>query len=174
MILGSVQALVDALGGLTGSADGETRSNQDALESLQSRLLEQAAELDRAELKRLGLGGGEFGGSPLGLSLGDHHGRAHRVIVETIDGVVADLERFRSSVVRAEELLASADVGSADTMERTRVRVEAEAATLLASATSTSEADQRYDAARNGHANQSRPHIAPADASAGADTTGVT
>ena len=120
MILGSMQALVDALSGLTGSVDGETRSDQDALESLKSRLLEQAVALDQDELKRLGLSAGELGGSPVGLSLGDHHGRAHRVIVETIDGVVADLERFRDGVVRAEQLLDLADDPRARLADRGR------------------------------------------------------
>jgi hypothetical protein len=154
----ATQQLVSALGGITGTdaAAGETLSNQADLDALKRSLLDRAEQLDQAELKSVTLAGSEFGGSPLGLSLADHHGRARRVIVETILGVVADLNRYRDGVDEAVRLLDTVDYGSADTLERTRERVESEIVAVIGDATSGSEAGQQYDEARNSEANQGR------------------
>ena len=161
----AMQQLYDSLGayGVTPPAvapgdggSGETRRNPEDLERLKRRLDTEAADLDGAELRYVTLSGSEFGGSDLGLSLGDHHGRARRVTVETILGVVADLNRYRDGVVEADRLLNQADTDSAADMDRTRARAEGEAASTINEATSFSEADEAYDEARNSEANESR------------------
>ncbi len=152
-VMAATQQLVDALSSYAGS---DTRSNAADLEALKGSLLGRARDLDSAELKQVTLAGSEFGSSDLGFALGDHHGRARRVIVETILGVVEDLNRYHDGVAQAARLLDTADTGSADSMERARIRVEAEAATIIGSATGSSEADNRYDEARNSDANAGR------------------
>ena len=151
-------AAIDALtSGLpSGLPESDTRTNEADLEELKQSLLERAEDLDSADIKNVTLRGHEFGGSELGLQLGDHHGRARRVIVETILGVVADLNRYREGVVQAERLLDLADTGSADSMVRNRARAEGQIGSIMQEATAVSEADSSYDDARNSEANEVR------------------
>ncbi len=160
-VTAATQQLVAAIDALTsglpsGLPEGDTRTNEADLEALKQSLLERAEDLDGADIKNVTLRGHEFGGSELGLQLGDHHGRARRVIVETILGVVADLDRYRDGVVQAERLLDLADTGSADSMDRNRARAEGEVASIMQQATAVSEADSSYDEARNSDANEGR------------------
>ena len=161
----AMQQLFDSLGayGVPAPAavpgdgsSGEIQNDPEAIENLKRTLETQATDLDGADLRYVTLSGSEFGGSGLGLSLGDHHGRARRVTVETILGVVADLNRYRDGVVEADRLLNQADTDSAADMDRTRARAEGEAASTINEATSFSEADEAYDEARNSEANESR------------------
>lgn len=167
-VASATQALISTLTGYA-TDTGETLSNPQDLEALKQTLLRQAQELDGADLKTTTLSGSEFGGRDLGFSLGDHHGRARRVIVDTILGVVEDLNRYHDGVRQAAEMLDAADVGSADSMERSRQRVEADIVVILDEATEHSEGDQAYDESRNSSANEGRPEgaadeIPPEDA----------
>ncbi len=160
-VTAATQQLVAAIDALTTGLsaqlpESDTRSDEADLESLKQSLLLRAEELDGAEIKTVTLRGHEFGGSELGLQLGDHHGRARRVIVETILGVVDDLNRYRDGVVQAERLLDLADTGSADSMERNRARAEGEIGAIMQEAASVSAADTAYDEARNSEANEGR------------------
>lgn len=82
-----------------------------------------------------------FGGAESGAELGFHHGKAHQIVADTIHGVIADLEAFRTNVVRATELLTEADDATAADFTR--------GAALLTAASMNNNADRANQESRN-------------------------
>ena len=111
------------------------------------RVLDQnATGLGQARIHRLAMSPQAFGGSEKAAELQTHHHLAHYVIAETLLGVVADLQRFRDGVDIAVRLVDEADTTSAQTLDQ-----KTRAVAVITEAAGTSEADERYDQARNDH-----------------------
>lgn len=129
--------------------EGFVRSLETVLEQAQVELVKKEL-FDNAEL----LAGGDFqnlrvretifGASERGAELGFHHGRAHQVIAETLDGVVQDMHDFCEGVKRAQMMLEDADAGAGSDLSRT-----AAAVAELEDANRWFAADHKYDQARN-------------------------
>lgn len=124
----------------------ETIVVPDELDRVKAELNRSADKLDSGEFQNLRVAESTFGASPRGLELGSHHVRAHTVIAETLEGVIADLRDFRDGVERAEQMLTAADEGAAADL---RSRQEAVAVAALVDANRSFASDQRYEAARN-------------------------
>lgn len=85
------------LGGLAGqfemTADAVRDIANRAMESTRSRTERKAHDFGDIDLPPAA-----FGGWPEGRRLGRHHDGAHQVLLETINGVVADLEEFAANL----------------------------------------------------------------------------
>lgn len=122
----------------------ETVVETDKIEAVKSELLRNANKLDRGHFQNLRVSESVFGGSPAGGRLGGHHGRAHQVIAETIDGVIADMRDFREGVVKAETMIKDADAGAEADLSKKQAAVAE-----LEGANKWFEGDQKYHEARN-------------------------
>lgn len=133
----------------------ETVVDPDELAVVKEELERNANALDRGHFQDLSVSESAFGGSPEGMRLGVHHSRAHEVIAETIDGVVADIRDFREGVVRAESLIHEADSGAGADLGKKQAAVAE-----LDDANRWFESDAKYDHARNEQPTQQRPEPA--------------
>jgi hypothetical protein len=123
----------------------ETIIDELVVEVVKDKLLTSAEELDGGRFQNLSVSETVFGGSPQGGELGFHHRRAHDVIAETLEGVVADLRDFREGLAQAEQMLETADTGTASDFDLRRAAVES-----LHEANRRFDGDERYDHARQG------------------------
>lgn len=125
-------------------AFNETVHEPDKVEAVKEKLLRNANKLDSGKFQDLSVAESVFGASPEGTELGFHHGRAHQVIAETINGVIADMRDFREGVVRAEAMLKDADAGAEADLGRKQAAVAE-----LEDANRWFEGDSKYHQARN-------------------------
>jgi len=130
----------------------ETVVEPDKLAVVKDQLEHQANALDRMHFANLRVSEAAFGGSPEGGRLGFHHGRAHQVIAETIEGVVADIRDFRDGVIRAETMIQDVDAGAEADLGSVKAAVAE-----LEDANRWFESDARYDGARNHQPTQPSP-----------------
>jgi hypothetical protein len=91
----------------------ETVYEPEVVADVKKRLHEAAAELGGGSFRNVRVSESVFGASPAGSELGSAHGSAHRVIADTIEGVVVDLRDFQAGVEQAEQMLVTADDGAA-------------------------------------------------------------
>jgi hypothetical protein len=124
--------------------DVETILDEAKIEAVKSGLDEGASALVGSGFADVRLSETAFGGSARGAELGHHHARAHQVITETLEGVVADLRDFRAGVVQAKAMIDEIDADSAGALDRQR-----EALAVIEDANRTFAADDRYHRARN-------------------------
>lgn len=115
--------------------------DHEVIEKVKKELERSARELDGGSFQKFRPSATIFGGAESGAELGFHHGKAHQVVADTINGVIADLEEFRTNVVRATELLTEADDATAADFNR--------GAALLTAASMTNNADRANQQARN-------------------------
>lgn len=97
-----------------------------------------------------------FGGSTDGARLGEHHGRAHRVMSETLRGVRDDLVRFAEAANYAVNAVAEADSTSAADL-----KVREEAAAVVATSFTQDEGGEKRQEAQNDAAVNAPPSPAP-------------
>lgn len=102
----------------------ETVLDEVAISAIKAKLDANSDKLGQREFQNLRVSETAFGGSPKGGQLGAHHGRAHQVISETLDGVIQDMRDFREGVEQAEKLLDVADTTAGDTLVQRRAAVE--------------------------------------------------
>ena len=126
------------------SAFEELRIDQTEINKVINTLHTQSGDLHESRFQNLDVPAAAFGGSASAGQLGYHHSRAHQVVSDTLKGVVADLQRFREGIQRAETLVQEADADSADQLNRKRQATE-----LLADVAGYSEGDRRNHEARN-------------------------
>lgn len=124
----------------------ETILEPDQIDLIKKELLEGADALENAEFPNLNLPPSVFGGSEAGTELGFHHGRAHRVIADTLAGVTADMRDFRDGVAKAEVMLEDADTGAQSDFTRRE-----QAVAQLEDANRWFASDHTYRQARNEH-----------------------
>lgn len=90
-----------------------------------------------------------FGGGENASTLGMHHDRAHQVMTETVQGIVADLTAFSDGVRTAARFITDADENTAASLTDKQRAVE-----MMNDAWLSSEADSAYDRARNDQGGQ--------------------
>jgi hypothetical protein len=135
-------AILSGIDGLI--RDVETILDEAKIEAVKSGLEEGASAIVGSGFADVRLPGSAFGGSARGSELGHHHERAHQVITETLEGVVADLRDFRAGVAQAKAMIHEIDADSAGALDRQR-----EALAAIVDANRTFAADDRYHQARN-------------------------
>jgi hypothetical protein len=121
----------------------ELKIDQAAIDHVLATLDDHAIDVHHSRFAHLDVPASTFGASSRGMELGDHHGKAHAVIRETLHGVVTDLNAFKDGLVRAEKLVRAADESAAAELDRKR------AADILVAAATSSEGDRRNHQARN-------------------------
>lgn len=126
----------------------ETIIDEAKIEAVKSGLDRGAAAITGSGFSDIRLPGTAFGGSAKAAELGHHHDRAHQVITETLEGVVADLRDFRAGVIKAEAVITEIDADSAGALGRQR-----EAVAALDDANRHFSSDTRYHQARNDQGN---------------------
>jgi len=94
--------------------------DQAQIDQVKRTLHDNASQVDRSGFKNLHVPPGVFGGNAAATALGVNHFQAHEVIKQTLQGVLTDLEAFRSGLERAEALIQAADEGSAADLNRKR------------------------------------------------------
>ncbi len=97
-------------GGTSAGLAGQFEMTADAVRDIANRAMESTRSRTERKAHDFGdidLPPAAFGGWPEGRRLGRHHDGAHQVLLETINGVVADLEEF------AANLRATADTAEA-------------------------------------------------------------
>lgn len=124
--------------------DVETILDEAKIEAVKSGLDRGAAAITGSDFADIRLPATAFGGSARASELGHHHDRAHQVITETLEGVVADLRDFRAGVIKAEAVITEIDADSAGALDRQR-----EAVAALDDANRHFSSDSRYHQARN-------------------------
>lgn len=122
----------------------ETVLDEAAVAAIKKKLDANAEALGKREFQTMNISETAFGGSPKGGQLGAHHSRAHRVIAETLDGVIKDMQDFRDGVDQAKKLLDEADTVAGDTLSQRRAAVE-----QLEDANRWFAGDHKYHEARN-------------------------
>jgi hypothetical protein len=114
-------ATFDPFTGLTQLINGiELIVDQAQIDQVKKTLHDNAGLVDHSGFKNLHVPPGVFGGNEAAASLGVNHFEAHEVVKETLQGVLTDLEAFRSGLERAEALIQAADEGSAADLDRKR------------------------------------------------------
>lgn len=115
--------------------------DHEVIDRVKKELERSARELDGGSFQNYRPSAAIFGGAESGAELGFHHGKAHQIVADTINGVIADLEAFRTNVVRATELLTEADDATAADFNR--------GAALLTAASMNDNADRANHQSRN-------------------------
>jgi len=135
---------VDPIGTITDLVHAiELVIDQAAIDQVTQTLEQKASEVHHCKLADLSVPVSTFGGSATASELGLHHALAHEVMVETLQGVVADLEAYRTAIRRAETLIGQADESSAADLNRKQ------ATAVLTELAGHDEAGRRNHAARN-------------------------
>ncbi len=129
-----------------GGGDGDIDIDPAALEQLKTALRLAAEALETERFSDVHLDDGAFGGCPSGAELGAEHRTAHRIIVDTISGVVTDLWGYREGVEQFEAGMGTADDIAAADLRAREVAVEA----LKDSATSN-HGESRYHNSQVNH-----------------------
>ena len=122
----------------------ELNIDQAVIDSVVSTLERTTDSLEGSRFPDLHVPESAFGSSSTGTQLGYHHLKAHQVISDTLQGLVADLNGFRDGVRRAEQLVATADNDSATDLTRTKSAVE-----LIVDVSTFAEGDRRNHESRN-------------------------
>lgn len=135
--------------GPSGRAPGTLEVDPEVIDRVIGVLERKTRSLERSGFDDVDLPESSFGRSAPGAELGFHHSLAHRVVVDTLAGVVNDLGRFRDGIRDARALVQQAD----DTATADLQQKQARAAALLATAAARSEAEERNLQARAQHLN---------------------
>jgi hypothetical protein len=141
-------SLPDLIGDIRHALQGlndqlELKIDQAAIDHVLATLDDHAIDVHHSRFTHLNVPTSTFGASPRGMELGDHHGKAHEVIRETLHGVLADLNAFQDGLVRAEKLVRGADESAAADLDRKR------ASDILVDVSRSSQGDDRNRQARN-------------------------
>lgn len=122
-----------------GGGDGDIHIDPAALEKLKAALRLAAERLESDRFSDVHLDEGAFGGCPSGTELGAEHRTAHKIIADTIQGVVTDLWGYRDGVEQFEAGMGTADDTAAADFKAREAGVEA-----LASSATSNHGESRY------------------------------
>ena len=66
-----------------------------------------------------------FGGNDPATDLSYHHGRAHQVMADTVQGIQQDVTAFATNLVKAAEIITDVDMATATEMRKKQALAEA-------------------------------------------------
>lgn len=138
-IFNSIESVISSIG-------DEINVDQQVIDEVKKKLHHAAGQMERSRFPHVRVAESAFGSCHSGADLGFHHGKAHEVIADTLEGVLSDLTRFHDGLVKAEGFIQGADEGSASDLTAKK-----HALTALVSAASYSEGDLRNHESRNQH-----------------------
>lgn len=127
MITPGVNALLGQLNntpaydGSTGAADGgdpDFELVRAVMEDITRILNEEVGNLEGRDFSKVTVEPAVFGGSPMGATVAHHHGIAHSVVSDTIEGVLQDLVTFRDGVTAVMNEADAADLDARQTLAR--------------------------------------------------------
>jgi hypothetical protein len=110
-----------------------------ALEKLKQALTSAARVLETDRFADVELADDAFGASPSAQTLGAEHRTAHRIIADTIQGVVTDLWGYRDGVEQFEAGMGTADDTAAEDLRAREVAVDA-----LVTSSGSNHGESRY------------------------------
>lgn len=126
---------------------GETVIDQAVIDDVKLKLHTAAEGMERTRFADTVTDVNSFGDTSAAANLGYHHSKAHQVMTDTLQGVLEDLARFRTGIVKAEALIGQADEDSAVSFNKKAER----AAAVLTASSSHSHGDRRNHDSRNEH-----------------------
>lgn len=128
MITPGINALLGQLNdtsaydGSTGAADGggnaEFELVRSVMEDITRILNEEVGNLEGRDFSKVTVESAVFGGSQMGATVAHHHGIAHSVVSDTIEGVLQDLITFRDGVTTVMSEAEAADLDARQTLAR--------------------------------------------------------
>lgn len=136
--------LSEAVSAIT-SAMTELQLDRKAVEATGTALNNVVKALDKHSFDTSGVIEREsFGGNTTATTLSWHHGRAHQVMSDTLDGILKDIEAFTVSLVKAADLVEGTDANAAADLAKKQALLE-----QLHELQSHSHGDQAHDESRN-------------------------
>lgn len=130
----------------TQGGGGEIDIDPQALAKLKRALTEAAKVLETDRFADVDLADNAFGASPSGQTLGAEHRTAHRIIADTIQGVVTDLWGYRDGVEQFE-----AGMGTADDTAAADLRARENAVDALVTSAGSNHGESRYHDSQVNH-----------------------
>jgi hypothetical protein len=140
----SIPALFTSIENAFQGLSDDLNIDQVVIDDVKKKLQHAAEQMGNSRFPDVHVGGSSFGSSRTAADLGFHHTKAHQVITDTLEGVLADLERFHQGIQTAERLVEEADSTSASDLNRKK-----QAAEVLVTASSHSDGDERNQQSRN-------------------------
>lgn len=116
--LNDTTAYDSSTGAADGGGDAEFELVRTVMEDITRTLNEEVGRLEGRDFSKVTVEPAVFGGSQMGATVAHHHGIAHRVVSETIEGVLQDLITFRDGVTTVMSEADAADLDARQTLAR--------------------------------------------------------